>query len=110
MIVLVNTDHNIKKQDGLVARITSSVEGALKHRSDHITRIEVHVTDEDGERKKSQHQMRCVIEAKLEGRGALAVTHRDISVGQAVDGAAAKMVRWIDHTLGRAHDIAVHSR
>lgn len=109
MIVLVNTDHNIEKQDGLTAKITSVVEAALSHRREHITRVEVHVSDEDGANKRSQHQMRCVIEAKLEGRGALAVTHRDVTVAQAVDGAAAKMVRWIDRTLSRAHDLAVRS-
>jgi hypothetical protein len=108
MLVLVNTDHNIEGRAGLTTRITSVVEAVLSHRASHITRVEVHVSDENGDTKRSDTQMRCTMEARLEGRTPLAVTTHDATVDQAVEGAARKLVHLIDHTLGRAHDNALH--
>jgi len=106
MIVLVHTDHNIENLDGLSARITRVVKDALSHRSNNITRVEVHVSDEDSDKKHSGGQMRCVLEARLEGRGPLAVTNHDATVLEATVGAVHKLVKLIDHTLDRANDLA----
>jgi len=45
-----------------------------------------------------------VMEARLEGRQPVAVTHHAPTVDQAVDGAAAKLARLIESTLGRLRD------
>jgi hypothetical protein len=52
--------------------------------------------------------MRCMMEARLEGRQPLAVTHHAQTLGQAVDGAADKLCRLIDSTLGRLRDQKGH--
>lgn len=48
--------------------------------------------------------MRCMMEARLEGRQPIAVTHQAASLDQAVDGAADKLTKMIDSTLGRLRD------
>ena len=47
---------------------------------------------------------RCVLEARLQGRQPVAVTEHAASQDQALHGAADKLVRLLDHALGRAYD------
>ena len=105
MQVQINTDHNIEGRETLAARISGVVTNALSRVSDHITRVEVHLSDENGN-KTGDKDMRCMMEARLEGRQPIAVTHEAATLDQAVDGAAHKLARLIESTLGRLHDEA----
>jgi len=103
MHVQVNTDNHIPGHEALAARVRGVVESALSHFSDRITRVEVHLSDEDGN-KHGQNDKRCVMEARLEGRQPVAVTHQAATLDEAVDGAAGALSRLIDNLLGRLHD------
>ena len=46
MKIQVNTDHNIEGHEALAAHVSSLVESALGRASEHITRVEVHLSDE----------------------------------------------------------------
>lgn len=84
-------------------RLAPRIEDALERFSEHITRLEVHLSDENGA-KSSQHDHRCLLEARLEGRQPVVVTEHAANVEQAVNGAAHKLVHLLDSTLGRLHD------
>ncbi len=103
MHVQVNTDRNVEGRDALAAHVSGTVEHALRRFSAHVTRVEVHLSDENAD-KSSEHDKRCLMEARLEGRPPIAVTHQAATLGQAVDGAAEKLTRMIDTTLGRLRD------
>jgi ribosome-associated translation inhibitor RaiA len=103
MKVLINTDHNIGGHEVLAAQVSGVVKNALSRLSDHITRVEVHLSDDNGD-KSGNNNKRCVMEARLEGRQPIAVTDQAATLDQAVDGAANKLTRLIEHTLGRLHD------
>jgi ribosome-associated translation inhibitor RaiA len=103
MQIQINTDHNIEGYEALAARVSSVVESALSLVSDHITRVEVHLSDENSA-KGGQHDKRCLMEARLEGRQPIAVTHQAATLDEAVDGAADKLARLIDSDLGRMRD------
>jgi len=103
MQVQVNTDHHIKGHEALATSVRATVESALRRSSDHITRVEVHLSDENGD-KRGQNDKRCVMEARLEGRQPVAVTYQAATVDEAVDGAAGELTRLIENTLGRLHD------
>jgi ribosome-associated translation inhibitor RaiA len=105
MQVQINTDHNIEGSAALTARVRGVVESALSRVCNHITRVEVHLTDEDGD-KSGKSDMRCVMEARLEGRQPVAVIDQAGTLEQAVDGAADKLARLIGSTLGRLHEQA----
>jgi hypothetical protein len=105
MQVQINTDHNIEGHEALSAHVSGIVEHALSRISDHITRVEVYLSDENGD-KNSPNDKRCVMEARLEGRQPVAVTHQAAILDQAVEGAAHKLTRLIESTLGRLHDQA----
>ncbi len=100
MHIQINTDHNIGGHEELAAWVSGVVEHALARVSDHITRVEVHLSDENSD-KSGQHDKRCMLEARIEGRQPIAVTHDAPTLDQAVDGAAAKLTRLIESTLGR---------
>jgi ribosome-associated translation inhibitor RaiA len=101
--VQINTDHNIQGHEAMAARVRGVVEDSLSRVSDHITRVEVHLSDEKGD-PSSQHHRRCMMEARLEGHQPIAVTHHAATVDQAVEGAADKLARLIESTLGRLRD------
>ena len=103
MQIQVNTDHNIEGHEALADQIRDVVESALNRVSDHITRVEVHLSDENGD-KGGPNDKRCMMEARLEGRQPVAVTQHAATLEQAVDGAADKLIRLIESTLGRRHD------
>jgi len=103
--IQVNTDHNIAGHEALASHVSGLVENALNHVSDHITRVEVHLSDENSN-KGGQNEKRCVMEARLEGRQPVAVTHQATTVEQSVEGAVHKLSRLIESALGRLHDQA----
>lgn len=101
MHVQINGDHNIRRDEALTAWVTGAVESALVRAGDHITRVEVHLSDENG-RKNGQNDKRCMMEARLEGRHPIAVTECAATLDQAVRSAAGKLARMIDSAAGRA--------
>lgn len=103
MQIQINTDNHIKVHKEFATQINGVVESALNRMSDHITRVEIHLSDENGD-KSGQNDKRCVMEARLEGRQPIAVTHNAATVDQAVNGAADKLVRLIESTLERQKD------
>jgi ribosome-associated translation inhibitor RaiA len=107
MHIQVNTDHTIEGHEALAARIRGVVDNALSRVSDHITRVEVHLIDESGPKSRKNNK-RCMMEARLEGRQPIAVTDESSTLDLAVDGAADKLARLIEHTLGKLHDQRTH--
>jgi ribosome-associated translation inhibitor RaiA len=103
MHIQVNTDNNIEGREELATQVEAVVEEALSRFSDQITRVEVHLSDENSH-KSGQNDKRCLMEARLEGRRPTAVTHQAATLGQAVDGAADKLQKVIESTLGRLRD------
>jgi len=101
MHIQINTGHNIEVHEALAAEVRGIVKSALSRFSDHITRVEVHLSDENSDKKVGHDAMRCMLEARLEGLQPIAVTHHATALEEAVDGAADKLTRLIEHTLGR---------
>ncbi len=111
MQIQINTDHNIEGHEALADHVSSVVESALSQLSEHITRVEVHLSDENGttkDHKNGLNDKRCMMEARLESYHPLAVTAHANTVHQAVDGAADKLARLVESTLGRLHDHKHH--
>ena len=101
MQIQINTDHNIEGHEAMSARVSGVIENALGHFSDSITRVEVHLSDENSDKKEGYDNMRCMIEARLEGLQPIAVTHQASTLDEVVDGAADKLTNLIETTLGR---------
>lgn len=103
MKIQLNSDVNIDGTEALAAQVRATLEQALERFSDHVTRVEVHMSDENGG-KSGQHDQRCMLEIRLEGRQPVAVTDHAATLEQAVRGAAQKLTHLLDSTFGRLHD------
>ncbi len=101
MLIQLNTDSNIAGDSVLVAQVEAIVQGRLDHFSEQITRVDVHLSDENSDKKVGNDAKRCLLVVDLAGLQPIEVSDRAQTVEQAVAGAAQKMKRSIDSTLGR---------
>ena len=103
MKIQFNTDRHIDGSEALETQVSATIESALERFSDHVTRVEIHLSDENGD-KSGPHDHRCMLEARLEGRQPVAVTAQAATLEQAVHAAADKLSHLLDSTLGRLRD------
>ncbi len=102
MKIQINTDNNIQGSDKLTQETQAVVESVLERFAERITRVEVHLSDENGQ--KGGRDKRCVMEARLQGMQPVAVTDQAENMDLAVNGAADKLKKLLDHELGRLKD------
>lgn len=108
MQVQVRHDDTIRGSDRLTAKATAAIEAELGRFADQITTVQVHFADENGQ-KTAGDDIRCSIEVRVEGRKPTAVSHHASDLEVALQTAAEKMVRALEHQLGRVRDqIAVN--
>jgi ribosome-associated translation inhibitor RaiA len=103
MQVQVRHDDTIRGSDRLTEMTTATIEAALAPFIENITTVEVHFADENG-RKTAGDDIRCSIEVRFDGRKPVGVTHHASDLEVALDVAADKMARMLDHQLGRIRD------
>ncbi len=104
MIVQIHTDANIESSEQLTAEVESLVATAVGRLADRISRVQVHLGDENSSRKGGGNDKRCMMEARLEGRPPVAVTEQAPTVEQALNGAAGKLERSLDSLVERLRD------
>jgi ribosome-associated translation inhibitor RaiA len=102
MQVQFNTDHNIIGNQESTDPLVTLVSEGLGRFSKEITRIEVHLSDENSSEKDGLNDKRCMLEARLEGREPVAVTNNADTSEQAVTGAIDKLNNMLDTILGRS--------
>lgn len=100
MQVQVSTDSHIQGGVDLSRAVESTVQSALGRFEPRLTRVEVHLSDENAD-KFHEHDKRCLMEARPAGMQPLTATHFARSVDEAVSGAAGKLARVLDSTFGR---------
>ena len=103
MLVQVRTDNHVPNSEGFIDQVRNEVEGALGNRHHgQVHRVEVYVQDINGH--KHGVDKRCSIEASLDGHAPVTAEHKATSVDEAVSGAVDKLMRGLEHTLGRLRD------
>ncbi len=103
MQIQLNTDNHVHGEASLADWTERELRDRLRRFADHVTRIEVHLSDINGARPGEQDK-RCKLEARLAGRQPLAVSHDAGKVADALHGAAEKLVRALDSALGKLRD------
>lgn len=100
MQIQFNTDKNVIGSEGLIASSTSLISEELSRFSQQITRVEVHFSDEDGN-KDGFNDKRCMVEARLAGMKPIAVTNHANTHEQAIFGAIDKLKTSLEKITGR---------
>lgn len=103
MQVQLNHDKNIQADETLAAWVETELKDKLARFRDHITRVEVHLSDTHAGHGGANDK-RCTLEARMAGRPPLAVTHDADKTGDAIRGAIDKLQRALDTAQGRARD------
>lgn len=103
MLVQFNSDRHIAGGAALAEKSESSVRGALGGFAQQITRVEIHVSDENGADKGGVNDKSCRIEARLSGRPPIAVHAVATTVAKSVDVAADKLRHAVESIVGRSN-------
>ncbi|MFT6036699.1 MAG: ribosome-associated translation inhibitor RaiA [Marivirga sp.] len=100
MKIQFNTDKNINGDERNENHFTSIIADSLERYDSHITRIEVHLSDENGQ-KEGQDDILCTLEARLEGKQPTVVSCHANSIESALSGALDKLKAALKTILGR---------
>lgn len=99
MTIQVNTDKHIEGSDRLETFINEKMNHALKHFDGKLTRLEVFLSDQNGE-KSGSDDIQCVIEARPKGTKPITVTARnanmDLAIHDAIDKIKAALTRALE--------------
>lgn len=102
MKIQFNTDKTMNGDNRHEAYVTTRVSHELERFQSHITRIEVFLTDQNGI-KEGRHDIKCTLEARLEGRKPIAVTNQSDSMELALSGALDKLKPSIQKIIEQMH-------
>jgi ribosome-associated translation inhibitor RaiA len=103
MQIQINSDKNILMDTKISGLIEADLHRVLDRFESHLTRVEVHLSDENGD-KPGLRDKRCLLEARPKNRHPLTVTDNSADIQTAVSGAAGKMQRLLETTYGRLED------
>ncbi len=107
MFIQINTDNQVASDAERDARIEEQIRQRLARFEGRITDVEIHVSDINGPRGGAS-DLRCTLEARVNGVPPVAVSDHGSTVDRAILGAAKKAVRALDHQLGKLADAKGH--
>ena len=103
MTIILNTDKNIEGHERLENYVKDTISAELERFNDYVTRIEVHLSDENGDKEGGDDKKR-VLEARVKGKQPIAVTSHDDAVERALYSAIEKMQTSLDKMKSKASD------
>ncbi len=103
MQIEVNSDRNIEGDDELIRQVSADVATALSRFRDQITRVDVHLGDENAH-KSGAADKRCMVEARPTGQSPIAVTNHASTVSEAYGGALQKLENLLASRFDRLHE------
>lgn len=107
MQVMVNSGKHVDSSMALKTDIRSRVRDKLQRYEEHLTRIEIHLSDENA-LKSGPQDKRCKVEARMKGRDPLTVSYDACEMQLAIDGAMNKLTSVLDRNIGKHADKWIH--
>ncbi|MGC3972545.1 MAG: HPF/RaiA family ribosome-associated protein [Pirellulales bacterium] len=104
MHVQIHSGSSVRTTDVWQARMTEIVEASLERFADRLTGVEVFMSDENSREKSGGDDKRCRMEARIRGFEPVVVTTHADDFDTAVEDAAGKLGRALDHRFGRIAD------
>ena len=104
MQVQVNTDNHVKGEQKLIEHVEGVIRDAVDRYADQVTHVDAHLGDVNSGEKAGSDDMRCMFEARVAGVKNIAVKHQAESLHLAIEGAADKLTRALESTLGKQQD------
>jgi predicted component of type VI protein secretion system len=107
VFIQIHSDNQIPSDNERDTRLEEQIRQRLARFEGRITDVEVHVSDVNGPRGGNA-DMRCSMEARVNGIPPVAAIDEGNTFDRAVIGAAKKVVRALDHQLGKLTDRKGH--
>ena len=100
MKIQFNTDKNIQGTEALEQHVAEKITSGLKHYSNRITRVEVHLSDQNAN-KGGVDDILCKIEARVENLKPILVTSSSDSKEKALDASISKLKTSLGTVVGK---------
>ena len=107
MTIQFNSAHNVKVNEELKVPIIALLTEKLNRFSNNITRLDVHLSDENGS-KEGMNDKRCLLEAHIEGGIPLVAKNYANTYELAAEGAADKLKASLNSAHGRSENHHPH--
>ena len=102
MQVLINSDNQVDLREDLVQRWQGDIAESLKRFDNWITRVEVHLTDENSHTKGGLNDIRCLLEARPADRQPVSVEVRgataELALADGIDTLSRRLGTILDKT------------
>ena len=103
MQVLFSSDASVAAPQAMAQHVEKVVKDALGRFGEQVTRVEAHLTDNNGHQRSHPEEIQCTLEARLVGLEPVVVKDHAGSAHQAIQGAVGKLQRAVGAVLGK-HD------
>jgi len=100
MKIQLNTDKNIHGTEKLESLVSERINHSLKQFAENITRIEVHLSDQNGH-KTGADDIQCKIESSIEGLQPVVVISNNSSKEKAGSTRSGKMKSFLTTITGK---------
>lgn len=100
MTLQFNTDKNIQGSEALESYVFERVEYELKHFAEKITRVEIHLSDQNAH-KSGVDDIQCKIEARVQGKQPVVVAAASSEKEKAIEDALDKMKARLATIIGK---------
>ena len=108
MQINVNTDRTIQNHQGLDEHVESVIRGSIDRFGDHITSVEVHLSNENKE-KHADGGNSVMMEARVRGYQPIVIHDHSDDLRQSIKNAGGKLARALDSAIGRLQDKNKHA-
>ena len=102
MQVIINSDNQVDLREGFIQHWESEISSSLDRFADRITRVEVHLTDENSKARGGGDDIRCMLEARLANKQPVNIEVR----AETAEHAMADGIRTMSRRLGTLVDKA----
>lgn len=100
MTIQFNTDKTIDGSQRQQEYFKTKISQNLERFASHITRIEVHLRDENGD-KEGLHDLSCTMEARLQGKQPMVVHSKGNNLEKVVSASIEKMTTSLNKVIGK---------
>ncbi|UCJ16589.1 HPF/RaiA family ribosome-associated protein [Pseudomonas sp. MM211] len=107
MQVMVNSGKHVDTSMAFKTDIRGRVRDKLQRYEEHLTRVEIHLSDENA-LKSGPQDKRCKVEARMKGRDPMSVSFDACEMQQAIDGAMNRLTSVLDRNLGKNANKWIH--
>jgi ribosome-associated translation inhibitor RaiA len=103
MLIQINTDKNVEGHSRLNEFFTNEIKEKLAHFDSKITRVEVHLGDENSD-KFGKNDKRCIIEVRIEKKNPIVTTAHAETIEKSFYEAIEKVKRSLSATLEKMRE------